>query len=385
MSPRRPMCAPALAAVALLMTQGPAWAQEPSELPVAPLASAPDHGGAAGRILALADAEGLPAAVAAANAARMPPADKDRLLGHLYLRAKDVPAARRHLRRAVKAAPERAAAWLELALAEHLGADPQASLRALAQGRRLGQDRAAFYALGAENLRALHDPIEADRLLTAGVKRLGDEPSLLRLQVGLTLDLGLVQLALTRAEALARVSARPRYERRWVARRLVAAKAPRAAATVLEAARAAAPKDAEIAAELAWAYAQANLPHVAARVIDPERLGSAEHAYAAAELYRGAGDTQAALRVNRLVTPERRRRGQRATILVEAGRLDQALAAAAGLKPERLEDPARFALGFAAVHTARPHRALAYLDAIEAPERFAGLKELRRRLERARR
>lgn len=337
------------------------------------------------RILALADRAGVQAALREAEEARLPPAKKARLLGHLHLRARDVEAARTHLGRALELDPSQDAAWLELALAEHLAGDPQASLRALERGRALGQSRPTFYALAAENLRALEDPQAAHRMLAAGLSRFSSDLALLRAELELELSVGLVATATRTAARLVPISPEPVLERRWIARRLVELGAPAVGAALLEAARAAAPGNMDVAAELAWAYVEAGAPRAAARAIDPARLKSARYAFESAEQYRAAGALQDALRANRYVAVPARRAGQRAVILVELGRLDQARAAAAGVDPAALSDGARFALAYAAAYTGAPAEAARWLDRIEAPSRLPGLPELRRALERARR
>lgn len=341
--------------------------------------------GPADALLRIADRQGVDAAITAAQTARMSARDRDRLLGHLYLRRRDFEQAKLHLERAVRAAPGLEAAWLELAVVEHELGHPKASLRALERGRGLGQARPSFFALAAENLRLEGAASGADEMLRAGLARFEGDVALLRAQVGLLLDLGAPGAALERAGPLFASSPDPDRERRHLARRLVARGAPGLAAEVLEPVIAAHPNDLTRAAELAWAYAEAGHALAAARLIDPRRGLGARLAYEAAEQYRAAGALQDALRVNGFVTPPARARGQRLVILVESGQLERAAASAADVDVETLGDNPRFALAFALAYTGRPARALGLLEGLEAPERFEALEGLRAAIEGARR
>lgn len=334
------------------------------------------------QILERAERGELAAAIREAESARLTPADRAQLLGHLKLRSQDLGAARAHLARAVELEPSRAAAWLELAVVEHLLGSPRASLEALRQGRRLGRDRSTFYVLAASNLRALEDLAGAWVMIGEGLDRLSKSQDLLRFRVAFALDLGLVEAAVAATPGLLEKSPDADLERRWIARRLVDLGAPRAALPLLEAAHARARTDPAVSAELAWAYARVDQPGAAARALDPRHLGSDRYAYEAAEYYRAAGAVQDALRVNGHVADDDRRLAQRVVLLVADGQAERAVAAVAGRGGGALDDTARFALAWAALQLGRPDRAEALIDQIEQPGRFEDLPRLRAQIRR---
>ena len=80
-----------------------------------------------------------------------------------------------------------------------------------------------------------------------------------------------------------------------------------------------------------------------------------------------------------------KRWSQRAIILAELGRLDQARASVRTTPPSKLSDAARFALAFAATYSGAPAEAVAWLEQIEDATPFPDVPRLREALEGARR
>lgn len=87
---------------------------------------------------------------------------------------------------------------------------------------------------------------------------------------------------------------------------------------LLEAVAARYPRDGQIKAALAHAYAESDHRYAAARLFEAATRSGSNHAYAAADQFRLAGRYGDALRINREVRDPSRRKLQRLTILFEA-------------------------------------------------------------------
>jgi predicted Zn-dependent protease len=317
-------------------------------------------------------------------------ADRRQLLGYIFLVRGDCGRASTLLRSVVEKAPQRRAAWLYLAVALHRCQRPDESLRALEQVEKRGLQTPGYFALKARGERLTGTSTAAYGTVVNGLRRFNDDAVLLREQVSLLIEIRALATARSRFQRLLSVSASPVEERLWLARALTESKDLQGAAAVLELAHlqvrsggSSAPPGLhqDIAAQLAWTYAQLGNSASAGRLLDPVYLGSARYAFESADQYRIAGDFLAALRANRYVSDFERRANQRIVILVEAGRPEEATAFALGLPdPEVLDDSGLFALSYGLHVTGRRDLARDTLQRIVSPASLPGYDALKERL-----
>ncbi len=341
-------------------------------------------------ILALIEQGRLGAAASLTERSELDEVDRSQLLGYISLLRKDYAQAVAELRAVVRKEPHRRAAWLHLAVAHHHLQEPEETLEALEKAESAGVRSAQYFALKARALRLTRTTTSAYEAIVEGRSRFEDEPSLLREEISLLVQIGATETARTQFQRLLVGGGNPLEERLWFARALTESGELEDAAAILESARLEAelesaedrPVDAEaISAQLAWTYAQLGNAEASARLLDPQRLGSTRYAFESADQYRLAGTYEAALRTNRYVSDPGRRINQRLLVLVEAGRYEQATAFGLTLPdPALLDDTGRFALAFALAATDRRERARKLLAAIEAPEKLSGFDLLQKQL-----
>ena len=344
--------------------------------------SGPDgHPPTIDRILALADQGQLEAAAELTRTSRLASVDRSQLLGYLALRRGDSDTAEKLLGRVVREAPHRSAAWLYLGIAFYRQGHPGEALRALRQVRSPEARRPEYYQLRARVERLTSSSTLAYATVDEGLRRFEEDPALLREQVSLLIEVGALTQAEFRARELWGKSRDPTRERLWVARAYIDIKDFQRAAALLEVARAALPDRPELAAQLAFVYAEQGHALAAARLLDPRRMGSPHYAFESADQYRLANATEDALRVNAYVADESRRDSQRILILVEGGRLDRALAFADRLGQDHLDRIAQYALAFALAHRGDPSSAERITAALTPGPDLPGLEELQAHLQ----
>lgn len=301
----------------------------------------------------------------------LPPAARHLLQGYVLLRAGEASAAVRALESATEASPDRASGWLLLGLARYRTEDIEGAEVALTRAEPAGATRPAYWTLHGRLLRLLGRDEAAWSRLNEGRVAVGADPQVVREQIVLLIDLGLLRAA---ADAL--IESLPGLDDAVAAAVVLPAvqllldrDGAAEAIRVLEAARWA--SQAVYEADRVWprtlavAYARNLEPAVAAALF--AELGAS---FAAADQYRLAGRFSEALRHNARVNDDLQRLPQRFAILVESGQSQRALGLVDGLEERgALTDALRLRAAWSAYEVCELRRAAALLRPLgRAPE-----------------
>lgn len=261
--------------------------------------------------------------------------------------------------------PNRTGVWLYLGRALYELADYEAALDALERGRRTGDQLPAYFVLRSRAAEHLDRYRSAHADLAEGMRLHPDSPDLLRAAALLSIRMGLFTEARRFAEQHRRLS--PDDVEAWTlhAEALRAAGGVDESIELLLAASLRLPGEPDVLSRLAYSYAEAGMSWNAADLFARRARLDGKYAYEAADQFRVLGRVRDALRWNALVIEPSRKLPQRVAILVQADRIDAALA----LLPELtdrglLDDVMRQHLGYAAVRATRPSLARELLEGI---------------------
>ncbi|MCB9727529.1 MAG: hypothetical protein H6744_02415 [Deltaproteobacteria bacterium] len=225
-------------------------------------------------------------------------------------------------------------------------------------------------------------PDAYDALVQADARHPGT-PELTRQRVLLMIDMGLFQAAaelgrvwLTRPDASA-------ADHVAIAEALRQSRSFDAAEGILEQARLVWPEEPSLAVQLARTLVGAGMPRAAASILERQSFSHPELRADAAELYRRAGEPHRALRLNALIEDQPAKLRQRMGILVDLERFEEV--AALGPRLERLglmEDEAmRYALAYAAFRTGQFDVADRALRGIGDPDLFRKATAIRQAID----
>lgn len=273
--------------------------------------------------------------------------------------------------------PNRTGVWLYLGRALYERRDYEAALDALDRGRRTGDQLPTYFVLRSRAAEHLDRFRTAHGDLVEGIRLHPGSAELLRAATLLSIRMGLFEEA-------GRFAARHRAQATddadaWI----LQAEALRQAGGVDEAidllleASLRLPQEPEIVSRLGFGYADAGMSRNAADLFARRARIDGRHAYEAADQYRVLGRVREALRWNALVIEPRRKLPQRVAILIQAERVDAALALLPELSRHGLLDEAmRHHLAYAAIKTAQPTLARELLEALAPDERDPRVERL---------
>lgn len=275
--------------------------------------------------------------------------DYHRIYGMVFLESGDYRGSMEQFEAAAAADPEQLVAWIFVAHAAFAMGDHARVLDALAQA---GDERlvlASTAILEARSCIALERHEEALAVLVAAEQRFPDEPTMLREQALLYLQLQLYQSALDLGTRYLDRTRDDPYAWLTIGAALRDAGQLEEAAAVLEEGVLLFPEHEEMLVHLAHTYRAMGADLAAARLFERAWVQTGEYALETGEQFRLAGRTAEALRMNALIPDRTQQLRQRMAILLDAQRFEEV----AALEPrlERLgmleDDAYRYSLAYA--------------------------------------
>ena len=305
------------------------------------------------------------------------------LRGLVALHGQDPARARDELQAASALGPVEPMTWVYLAQA-HAGL--QAWAEALDDLRRAGaawEGMSGIHRLRAHCAWQMGDHVEAFAALGAAERRFPAEEGFTRQRLLYLLELRLVREAAHDGREWLTRTGWPLETCLTVGEALRRARAPEESAAVLEVARLVHPGHEKLLLSLAHAHLDAGRPRAAAVALEEAALTRPGLLVEAAELRRRAGDLERALYLNAEVSDQAQKTRQRLSILLQAGRLEQAAALAPRVSRLGLlaDEEVRYALAWVHFRTGDLERAEEALRGITRPDLFRAATDLRRAID----